>query len=192
MYKIGLSRLIFCNLRFVTPASSPFLIYFPRKPPIEGQEFSSFYLIKQDWQNSKSSGTPGPGILPTLPSLRVHLKAKISWLTSAEGSQKNASFSSRLYLSVSLEKSNSRKWEVPGFFTGRQGVFQGNWQGTKMSVFLPRQYGLQFPYFVSKVTVYYLIWMPLSLIPGILRSGLWGSQWNLQKWCTVSNREDLV
>lgn len=61
-----------------------------------------------------------------------------------------------------------------------------------MSVFLPRQYGLQFPYFVSKVTVYYLIWMPLTLIPGVLRPGFWGSQWNLQKWCTVSNREDLV
>lgn len=58
---------------------------------------------------------------------------------------------------VSLEESDPWESEVPGFFTGRRDVSQGDWQGPSMPVSSSQAVWITMSPFVSEVTGYCLI-----------------------------------
>lgn len=60
----------------------------------------------------------------------------------------------RKCMPVSLEESVLCESEVPGVFTGRRTVFQGDWQGTRVFVSLGQAIWTANPPFVSSVTGY--------------------------------------
>ena len=102
--------------------------YGSEKPLTEGQEVSSYCLIKQSWRIFKSLEQPSPRKQP--PSGPVRLKAKMSWLTSPVGGW--SVYGSDPRMTFPLEESGSWEPEVPGFFMSRRGVYQDDWQGTRM------------------------------------------------------------
>lgn len=64
--------------------------------------------------------------------------------------------------SASLEESDSWESEVPVFFIGKRGVFQGDWLGTRMPVSSSQALRTAISPFVSRVTGYCLIWMGVA------------------------------
>ena len=63
---------------------------------------------------------------------------------------------------VSLEEPDSGDAEGPGFFAGRKGISQGDWQDTRVPVSPSLAIWLAIFPFVSRVIGYCLIWLEVA------------------------------